>query len=89
MNTCTPPESCIENDGKVSCYAIYAMFLLVSTFSANKLNRFLLATVSQPLARDIHFGDKGCVPVKATFSGDYKEFCMRSLNDELELNQTA
>lgn len=89
MNTCTPPESCIENDGKVSCHAIYVMFLLVSTFSANKLNRFLLATVSQPLARDIRFGDKGCLPVKATFSADYKEFCMHSLNDELELNQTA
>jgi len=29
------------------------------------------------------------MPVKATFSGDYKEFCMRSFNDELELNQTA
>lgn len=89
MNINTPPESCIENDGNVSCYAIYAMFLLVSTFSANKLNRFLLATVSQPLARDIHFGDKGCLPVKAISSGDYKEFCTRSLNDELESNQTA
>ena len=78
-------ESSIGN-GSVTGYAIYVMFLLVSVFSVSKVDRFLLATTSQPLARGIKFGDKGCLPYNSTFYRDYKDFCAHDLKGEVETN---
>ena len=63
---------------------LYLLFLLLSVFSLNKLDRFSIAVLSQPMARDIKFGDKGCLPFNATFSRDYKTFCVNGLKESSE-----
>jgi len=76
---------------EVSCYAVYILVLLLCVFSLNKIDRFALAVLSQPMAQDIKFGDKGCLPYNSTFSYEYKEFCVKGLDDssEPETNQTT
>lgn len=76
---------------KAGGYAVYVLFLLLGTYLLNQLDRYALAVSSQPMARDIKFGDKGCLPYNSTFSHDYKKFCVNSLKDssQTERNQTA
>ena len=69
---------------KAGGYAVYVLFLLLGTFFLNQLDRFPIAVLSQPMARDIKFGDKGCLPYNATFSRDYKTFCVNGLKDRSE-----
>ena len=72
-------------------YAVYILFLLLGAFSLNQIDRFILAVLSQPMARDIKFGDKGCLSYNSTFSHDYKDFCVKDLEhgSEPERNQTT
>lgn len=76
---------------KAGGYAMYVLFLLLGAYLLNQLDRYALAVSSQPMAHDIKFGDKGCLPYNSTFSSDYKDFCVRSIKDsnEPERNQTA
>ena len=76
---------------KAGGYAVYVLFLLLGTYLLNQLDRYALAVSSQPMARDIKFGDKGCLPYNSTFSHDYKKFCVKSVKDsnEPERNRTA
>lgn len=76
---------------KAGGYAVYVLFLLLGTYLLNQLDRYALAVSSQPMARDIKFGDKGCLPYNSTFSNNYKKFCVNSLGDssEPERNQTV
>ncbi|PFX18488.1 uncharacterized protein LOC111339466 [Stylophora pistillata] len=75
---------------KAGGYAVYVLFLLLCTYLLNQLDRYTLAVSSQPMAHDIHFGDKGCLPYNSTFSSKYKDFCVKSEKDssQPERNQT-
>lgn len=76
---------------KAGGYAVYVLFLLLGTYLLNQLDRYALAVSSQPMAHDIKFGDKGCLPYNSTFSNKYKKYCVNSLEDrsQPERNQTA
>lgn len=76
---------------KADGYAVYVLFLLLGTYLLNQLDRYTLAVSSQPMAQDIHFGDKGCLPYNSTFSSEYKDFCVKSEkgSGEPERNQTT
>ena len=55
----------------VCSYATYVLLLMLLTYLLNQLDRYMLAITSQPLARDVHFGDKACaknetLPASAT-----------------------
>ena len=69
---------------KFDRYALYVLFLLTVVFLLNQIDRFVLATISEPLARDIKFGDKACLPLNSTFAHDYKQFCINGLEDSKE-----
>lgn len=69
---------------KLDRYALYVLFLLTAVFVSNQIDRFAFATISQPLARDIKFGDKACLPFNSTFAHDYKDFCTYGLEDSKE-----
>ena len=76
---------------KAGGYAVYVLFLLLGAYLLNQLDRYALAVSSQPMAHDIKFGDKGCLPYNSSFSKDYKKICVESVKDsnEPEKNQTA
>lgn len=76
---------------KAGGYAVYVLFLLLSAYLLNQLDRYALAVSSQPMAHDIKFGDKGCLPYNSTFSSEYKDFCVKSTKDsnEPERNKSA
>jgi len=76
---------------KAGGYAVYVLFLLLGAYLLNQLDRYALAVASQPMAHDIKFGDKGCLPYNSTFSSEYKDFCVKSTKDsnEPERNKTA
>ena len=76
---------------KAGGYAVYVLFLLLGAYLLNQLDRYALAVSSQPMAHDIKFGDKGCLPYSSSFSKDYKKICVESVKDsnEPEKNQTA
>lgn len=76
---------------KAGSYAVYVLFLLLGAYLLNQLDRYALAVSSQPMAHDIKFGDKGCLPYNSTFSSEYKDFCVKSTKDgnEPETNKTA
>ncbi|XP_078349964.1 MFS-type efflux pump MSMEG_3705-like [Oculina patagonica] len=76
---------------KAGGYAVYVLFLLLGAYLLNQLDRYALAVSSQPMAHDIKFGDKGCLPYNSTFSSDYKDFCVKSFKDsnEPERNESA
>ncbi|XP_068695017.1 MFS-type efflux pump MSMEG_3705-like [Montipora foliosa] len=76
---------------KAGGYAVYVLFLLLGTYLLNQLDRYALAVSSQPMAHDIKFGDKGCLPYNSSFSHDYKKYCVNSLEDssQTERNETA
>ncbi|KAK2567009.1 Sphingosine-1-phosphate transporter SPNS2 [Acropora cervicornis] len=76
---------------KAGGYAVYVLLLLLGTYLLNQLDRYALAVSSQPMAHDIKFGDKGCLPYNSTFSKDYEKLCVNSLKDssQPERNQTA
>ncbi|CAH1272329.1 SPNS2 [Branchiostoma lanceolatum] len=42
-------------------YPLYVLCVLLAAFLLDKLDRYLLATTSAPMAQDIHFGDMGCL----------------------------
>ena len=75
---------------KAGGYAVYVLFLLLGAFLLNQLDRYALAVSSQPMAHDIKFGDKGCLPYNSSFSKDYRNFCVESTKNrnEPEKNQT-
>lgn len=76
---------------KAGGYAVYVLFLLLGAYLLNQLDRYALAVSSQPMAHDIKFGDKGCLPYNSTFSKHYKNFCVKSMEDsnQPERNQTV
>lgn len=76
---------------KAGGYAVYVLLLLLGTYLLNQLDRYALAVSSQPMAHDIKFGDKGCLPYNSTFSKDDEKLCVNSLKDssQPERNQTA
>ena len=76
---------------KAGGYAVYVLFLLLAAYLLNQLDRYALAVSSQPMAHDIKFGDKGCLPYNSTFSHDYKKFCVKSIEDssQPERNKTV
>lgn len=76
---------------RAGSYAVYVLFLLLGAYLLNQLDRYALAVSSQPMAHDIHFGDKGCLPYNSTFSSKYKDFCVKSEKDsnQPERNQTV
>lgn len=85
------PEGFVILLFEISGYAVYVMFLLLGAFSLNQLDQFTLAVLSQPMAHEIKFGDKGCLPYNSTYSTDYKTFCVKSTKDsnQPETNQTV
>ncbi|XP_078605979.1 MFS-type efflux pump MSMEG_3705-like [Branchiostoma floridae x Branchiostoma japonicum] len=42
-------------------YPLYVLCVLLATYLLNQLDRYILATTSAPMARDIHFGDQVCL----------------------------
>ena len=76
---------------KAGGYAVYVLFLLLGAYLLNQLDRYALAVSSQPMAHDIKFGDKGCLPYNSSFSSEYKDFCVKSTKDsnEPERNRSA
>ncbi|KAK7095407.1 MFS-type efflux pump MSMEG_3705-like [Littorina saxatilis] len=55
----------VEEDNRrwyqwVCSYASYVLLLMLLTYLLNQLDRYMLAITSQPLAREVHFGDKAC-----------------------------
>lgn len=40
-------------------YPSYVLTLLTLTFLCNQLDRFMLAIVTKPMAKEIHYGIKG------------------------------
>lgn len=76
---------------KAGGYAVYVLFLLLGAYLLNQLDRYALAVSSQPMAHDIKFGDKGCLPYNSTFSSEYKDVCVKSTKDsnQPERNQSA
>ena len=74
---------------KAGGYAVYVLFLLLGAYLLNQLDRYALGATSQPMAQDIHFGDKGCLPYNSTFSSN-KEICVKSFldSDKVEKNKT-
>lgn len=48
-------------------YPSYVLLLMLLTYLLNQLDRYMLAITAQPLARDVHFGDKACA-VNGTLS---------------------
>lgn len=74
---------------KAGGYAVYVLFLLLGAYLLNQLDRYALGATSQPMAQDIHFGDKGCLPYNSTFSSN-KKFCVKSFLDseKVEKNKT-
>ncbi|ESO86450.1 hypothetical protein LOTGIDRAFT_220749 [Lottia gigantea] len=46
---------------EIKCYSVYVLILLLLTYLLNQLDRYMLAITVQPMAQEIHFGDKGCL----------------------------
>ncbi|XP_072421856.1 protein spinster homolog 1-like [Chiloscyllium punctatum] len=47
---------------QAGAYPLHVLCCLVLTYLLNQLDRYLLAIVIQPLAQDIQFGEKSCLP---------------------------
>ncbi|MGH0135867.1 UNVERIFIED_CONTAM: hypothetical protein FKN15_058972 [Acipenser sinensis] len=47
---------------KAGGYPVYVLCILLITYLLNQLDRYILAIVILPLAQEIHFGDKSCLP---------------------------
>ena len=75
---------------KAGGYAVYVLFLLLGAYLLNQLDRYALGATSMPMAQDIKFGDKGCLPRNSSFSSD-KDYCVKSYldADKIEKNETA
>lgn len=76
---------------KAGFYPIYVLILLLAAYLLNQLDRYALAITSQPMARDIKFGDKGCLPYNTSLGSKVKTFCVKSYldKDKTERNETA
>ena len=76
---------------KAGPYSIYVLFLFLCAYLLNQLDRYALGVTSQPMAQEIHFGDKGCLPYNSTFKKDYSKFCVKSWknSEDPERNMTA
>ena len=46
---------------KIKPYQVYTLILFLVTYLLNQLDRYMLAITVQPMAQEIHFGDKGCL----------------------------
>ncbi|XP_067928432.1 MFS-type efflux pump MSMEG_3705-like [Watersipora subatra] len=42
-------------------YKFYVLMLCLTAYLLNQLDRYLLPIMTQPMAQDIHYGDKGCL----------------------------
>ena len=76
---------------KAGGYSIYVLFLLLCTYLLNQLDRYALGVTSQPMAQEIHFGDKGCLPYNLTLKKDFDKFCVKSWknSENVEKNKSA
>jgi len=76
---------------KAGFYPVYVLTLLLAANLLNQLDRYALAVTSQPMARDVKFGDKGCLPYNSSLGSTIKNFCDKSYldKDKTERNETA
>ncbi|MBN3288338.1 SPNS1 protein, partial [Polyodon spathula] len=54
---------------KAGGYPVYILCILLITYLLNQLDRYILAIVILPLAQEIHFGDKSCLPNETSQPG--------------------
>ncbi|XP_007898355.2 protein spinster homolog 1 [Callorhinchus milii] len=73
---------------QTGAYPIYVLSLLLLTYLLNQLDRYVLAIVAQPLAQDLHFGDRSCLQNGSEWqghlpcaNGSSEERCLSFLND--------
>ena len=69
-----------------SKYSIYVLFLLLLSYLLNQLDRYTVGVTSIPMAQDIHFGDKGCLPLNNETSKAIYDKCRfkTSKKDKIE-----
>ncbi|XP_067826116.1 protein spinster homolog 1-like isoform X2 [Heptranchias perlo] len=51
-------------------YPVYVLCCILLTYLLNQLDRYILAIVIQPLAQDVHFGDRSCLPRGSVEQGE-------------------
>lgn len=76
---------------KAGFYPVYILALLLGAYLLNQLDRYALAVTSQPMAREIKFGDHGCLPYNTSLGSKIKNLCVKSYlnSDKTEKNETA
>ena len=47
-------------------YTWYYAFVLMACYAVGELGHFLVSIVSKPMAQEIEFGDKSCLPTNLT-----------------------
>ena len=71
--------------------SLYTLAVLLAVNLLNQLDRFLLAITARPQAQDLHFGDKGCLPVAdadiTANSSSSADLCSK-LNESSCINNT-
>jgi len=53
-------------------YSLYVLMILLVVYMINQLDRYALSVVAQPMAQDIHFGDKSCM---SRYNSSFKDYC--------------
>ena len=57
---------------QASPYSLYVLLLLLVVYMINQLDRYALTIVAMPMAQEIHFGDRSCMPRD---NSSFKAFC--------------